>query len=237
MNNKIIIQSDFDGTLTQEDTSFLILDKFAKGDWRKILEEYRSGKISVGQFNARAFAMVRASKDDLTFLIKEKARLREDSKELIDYLKGRGFRFVIVSNGLEFYIRTMLEAAGINNVEVYASGAIITPEGIITNYTAPAGGDIDDGFKEAYTRYFKQKGYTVIYIGNGPSDAQAARLADFIFATDALLEYCQQEKLNFAPFATLDDIITCMRTLPLANIADTVAPLTNRGFDLDNLTT
>jgi len=50
LNNKILIQSDFDGTLTQEDTSFLILDKFAKGDWRKILEEYRSGKISVGQF-------------------------------------------------------------------------------------------------------------------------------------------------------------------------------------------
>jgi len=31
----MIIQSDFDGTITEEDVSFALLDVFAQGDWRE----------------------------------------------------------------------------------------------------------------------------------------------------------------------------------------------------------
>jgi len=56
---KTLIQCDFDGTITQEDVSFLILDAFASRDWRQLLTQYREGKISVGRFNMKAFAMVK----------------------------------------------------------------------------------------------------------------------------------------------------------------------------------
>ena len=55
---KILVQCDFDGTITEEDVSFLILDAFADGDWRKLLEEYKGGRITVGSFNTRAFNIV-----------------------------------------------------------------------------------------------------------------------------------------------------------------------------------
>ncbi|MDD3265469.1 MAG: 2,3-diketo-5-methylthio-1-phosphopentane phosphatase, partial [Dehalococcoidales bacterium] len=60
LNNprKLLFQSDFDGTITVGDISFLILDRFARGDWRSILEDYKNSRITVGEFNKRAFALV-----------------------------------------------------------------------------------------------------------------------------------------------------------------------------------
>ena len=58
---KMIIQCDFDGTITMEDMGIYLLDTFAKGDWHHWVEQYRDNKITVGEFNSRAFAMVRAA--------------------------------------------------------------------------------------------------------------------------------------------------------------------------------
>ena len=38
---KTLIQCDFDGTVTEEDVSFFLLDAFAQGDWRALLREYK----------------------------------------------------------------------------------------------------------------------------------------------------------------------------------------------------
>ena len=65
MNNKIIVQSDFDGTITTEDQSFHILDKFTDGSWRKYKEYYRRGEISVGRFNTLIFGMVSATRQEM----------------------------------------------------------------------------------------------------------------------------------------------------------------------------
>ena len=55
-NNKTIIQCDFDGTITDDDVSFLILDAYAGGNWRQLFKDYEDGKISVGHFNEAAFS-------------------------------------------------------------------------------------------------------------------------------------------------------------------------------------
>jgi len=56
---KTVVQCDFDGTITEEDVSYLLLDNFAGDEWRQILEEYMGGKMPVGAFNKRVFAMIR----------------------------------------------------------------------------------------------------------------------------------------------------------------------------------
>lgn len=73
---KTLLQCDFDGTLTEEDVSFLILDRYAEGDWRAILREYQAGAISVGAFNNRAFSMVKQQKKTLETLVCNEAKLR-----------------------------------------------------------------------------------------------------------------------------------------------------------------
>ena len=210
---KTLVQCDFDGTITKEDVSLLILDAFAKGDWRQLLEEYKEGRISVGSFNTRAFFMVKEDKKTLQKFVKEKTRIRDGFQQLLSYCHRKGFRFVIISNGLEFYIKTILENLGINDIEVFAARATFNRGGIKARYIGPDGIEMQDGFKEAYVRRFLGNGYRIIYIGNGISDVHSAKLADHIFAIGPLLAHCRQTNLDCTPFSSLNDVVKGLELL------------------------
>ena len=204
---KTLVQCDFDGTVTEEDTSFFLLDAFAQGDWRRLLREYKEHRISVGEFNTRAFAMVKADKPALLEALEGKIKVRAGFHELVNYCRRRGFRFVIVSNGLDFYIEATLKDLGLKNIEVHAAKACFHPEGMEVQYVGPDGKRLDDGVKEAYTKSFLKLGYRVIYVGNGDSDFAPAKYAHHVFATGELLAYCRENNLNYKPFENFIDIV------------------------------
>jgi 2-hydroxy-3-keto-5-methylthiopentenyl-1-phosphate phosphatase len=204
---KTLVQCDFDGTVTEEDTSFFLLDAFAQGDWRRLLREYKEHKISVGEFNTKAFAMVKADKPMLLEALEGKVKVRAGFHELVNYCKRRGFRLVIVSNGLDFYIEATLKDLSLENIEVHAAKASFHPEGMEVQYLGPDGKRLEDGVKEAYTKSFLSLGYRVIYVGNGDSDFAPAKYANHVFATGELLAYCRENNLNYKPFESFIDIV------------------------------
>jgi 2-hydroxy-3-keto-5-methylthiopentenyl-1-phosphate phosphatase len=204
---KILIQCDFDGTVTEEDTSFFLLDTFAHGDWRRLLREYKEHRISVGEFNTKAFSMIRADKPTLVKALDSKIKVRAGFHELVNYCQRKDFRLVIVSNGLDFYIEATLKNLGLNKLEVHAAQASFHPEGMEVQYVGPDGKRLEDGFKEAYIQSFLKLGYRVIYVGNGDSDFTPAKYAHFVFATHELLAYCRENKLNYKSFETFTDIV------------------------------
>ena len=203
---RTLVQCDFDGTITQEDVSFQLLDAFADGDWRQLLDQYRQNKISVGAFNSRAFTMVNADKRTLIDFVRRNAEIRDGLPELLSCCRRKGFQFVIVSNGLDFYIDTILRDMEIENIEVFAAQTRFGSQGIEAKYIGPDGQELQSDFKEVYTRLFLSRGYRVIYVGNGTSDVLPARLANLIFATGELLGRCQEMKLNYIPFFDLTDV-------------------------------
>jgi len=209
----MIIQCDFDGTLTVEDIGFYLLDTFARGDWRQLLEQYRENKITVGDFNSRAFATVRAAKEEMLAATLSRAKLRDGFRELVDYCREKGFRLAVVSNGLDFYIASILNDAGLGDVETHAATSRFHPGGLKVQYIGPDGVPLDSDFKAAYTRLFLKEGYQVAYVGNGPSDANPASLSQHIFARDGLLEYCKEKNLPCQPFNDLHDVIKGLESL------------------------
>ena len=204
---KTLVQCDFDGTVTEEDASFFLLDAFAQGDWRRLLREYKEHRISVGEFNTRAFAMVKADRHTLLEALKGEVKVRAGFHELVNYCLKKGFRLVIVSNGLDFYIRAVLKDLGLGNIEMHAAQASFHPEGMKVQYVGPDGKRLEDGFKEAYTQSFLKLGYRVIYVGNGDSDIAPAKYAHYVFATGDLLAYCRENNLKYKPFETFMDVV------------------------------
>jgi 2-hydroxy-3-keto-5-methylthiopentenyl-1-phosphate phosphatase len=202
-----LVQCDFDGTVTEKDASFFLLDAFAQGDWRRLLREYKEHRISVGQFNTAAFAMVKADEPALLEALKDKVKVRAGFQELVDYCLRKGFRFVIVSNGLDFYINAILKDLGLENIEVHAAQSSFHPEGMRVQYIGPDGKRLEDGFKEAYIRSFLKLGYRVIYMGNGDSDVAPARYAHHVFATGELQANCRENDLNCKPFESFLDAV------------------------------
>ena len=210
---KTLVQCDFDGTIIEGDIGFRLLGSFADEDWRRLLTEYRAGRMSVGCFNSRAFAMVKADRQTLLEFVRSKVKIRAGFHELVAYCRDQDFRFAIVSNGLVFYIEAILEDTGVDNIEVIAAQTNFTPDGIEAKYIGPEGNQIQDGFKEAYTRSFLREGYRVVYIGNGISDTSPASQAHHIFATSGLLDYCQQTNLDCTPFVDLNDVVSGLELL------------------------
>ncbi|MBA7657647.1 2-hydroxy-3-keto-5-methylthiopentenyl-1-phosphate phosphatase [subsurface metagenome] len=204
---KTLVQCDFDGTITQEDMGYMLLDTFASREWRQLLDAYKEHQISVDYFNTKAFAMIKADKQTLLKFVKSKVKIRAGFRQLLACCRSKGFQFVIVSNGLDFYIGAILKEIGVDNIELFAAQTQFGTKGIEAQYIGPDGNQLQDGFKEAYIRLFLSKGYRLVYIGNGSSDIPSARLAHHVFATDELLTYCQETNLNCTPFVDLKDIV------------------------------
>jgi 2-hydroxy-3-keto-5-methylthiopentenyl-1-phosphate phosphatase len=204
---KTLVQCDFDGTITERDVSFLLLDAFAQGDWRQVLRKYKEHKISVGEFNTKVFAMVKVDKARLLEELKGKVTVRTGFQELVNYCLKKDFRLVIVSNGLDFYIKAVLKNVGLKNIEVHAAQASFHREGMEVHYVGPDGKRVDDGVKEAYIQSFLKLGYKVIYIGNGDSDVAPAKYAHRVFATGDLLTHCRKNNLKYKPFESFLEII------------------------------
>jgi 2-hydroxy-3-keto-5-methylthiopentenyl-1-phosphate phosphatase len=206
MAKKILVQCDFDGTVTEDDISFMLLDAFAKGDWHVINQEYADGKITVGQFNERAFGLVRASKKAMLDYIENRVIIRPGFNEFVEVCRKKGFRLVIVSNGLDFYIKQILEDRGLKDLEYHASETVFHANTLSVRYIGPDGSTVDSGFKEKFVEQYLSEGYYVIYIGNGTSDLSPAKGAHHVFATESLLEHCRLTGLKCVPFTSFLEI-------------------------------
>lgn len=214
---KTIIQLDFDGTVTEEDVSFLLLDTFVGKGWRKHLDEYSAGDITVGAFNKMVFGMMQADVKTLTnfVLTDPRVKVRPGLKEFIDYCKKQGIDIIIVSNGLTFYIEALLKKLGIRGLEIHAAENVFYDGGVKVRYLGPDGKEVDAGFKEVYTDFLRQKGYQVIYVGNGTSDIYPSRKAQYVCATADLLNICQKENLKCYPFSDFFDVVKILDGLKL----------------------
>ena len=205
-SKKILIQCDFDGTITEDDISFVLLDAFAKGDWRAINKLYSDGKITVGEFNERAFGLVRASKKAMLNYLKDKVKVRPGFQKLVELCQKKGIRLVIVSNGLDFYIKKALEDMGLRNLEYHAAETRFHANILKVRYIGPDGSFVASGYKEKYVNQYLNEGYHVVYIGNGTSDLSPARGAHQIFATESLLKSCQSNGITCIPFTSFLEI-------------------------------
>lgn len=227
---KVLIQCDFDGTITESDVSFVILDNFAEGNWRLLLDDYKTGKISVNTLNIKAFAMVKAGKNKLQKAALDGVKVRAGFKELINYCHERDFRLVIASNGMDFYIDAILKNIGIKDIEVFSGQTTFTSDGIEAKYVGPQGKVLTDGFKDSIVRSFINDGYQVIYAGNGTSDISPAGQCYHIFATQDLLSHCRKTDLSYTAFNDCHEIIKGLDLLKLdsqVNVDTTVPQFTN----------
>ena len=210
---KTIVQCDFDGTITEEDQSFLLLDSFANGDWKQLLKDYRESKISVNYLNTKASAMIKEDRQTLIDFVRSKVKIRDGFGELLACCHRNGFEFIIVSNGLDFYIRAILREIRVENIKVFAAQTRFTTKGIEAKYIGPNGAQLETDFKEAYVNSFRRTGHRIIYVGDGLSDIRPAKQAHHIFARGELLTYCNEANLDCTSFINLNDVVRGLELL------------------------
>ena len=105
---KLAVLSDFDGTVTLNDTFQSILEKFGQGDWRAVDEQYVKGEITLEECLRRQGAMVRASKPQILAELDQVTKLRPGFDDLVTYCNTNRFPLAVVSAGLDFVIKHFL---------------------------------------------------------------------------------------------------------------------------------
>jgi len=209
----MIIQCDFDGTIIKNNLSILLRQNFARGGWQEIELDYLHGLLAVEQSNKLQFALIKEPKARLQEFVRQHIELRPGFVEFVEYCHESAIPFVIVSSGLDFYIEPVLAQVGMPDLELHCGRTSFGKNGIAVSYTDPEGNIVNEGFKNSYLTWLKKRGKNIIYIGDGLSDLEAARHANYVFATGHLLRLLRAESVLCNGFSDFYDLLRQVRFL------------------------
>jgi 2,3-diketo-5-methylthio-1-phosphopentane phosphatase len=199
---------DFDGTVTQADVLDDLVARFAVDDsWKTVEAQWQAGQIGSYECLRQEFSLLRITPDQLDKFL-DGVRLDPGVGRLFQLFVDYGVPVTILSDGVDCFIRKILERSGIRNVAVRANAMI--QRGDRLELLCPhrdAACQVAAAHCKCHSaRDLHQSGRRVIYIGDGRSDLCPARKVDLIFAKGTLAAHLALEGVPFIPFATLGEV-------------------------------
>jgi 2-hydroxy-3-keto-5-methylthiopentenyl-1-phosphate phosphatase len=129
----------------------------------------------------------------------------------------------VISDGLDFYIRRLLDREGHADVPVLANRLEFEPGGKLR----PSFPNFEGGCgrcgtcKGAEVRRRQAMGQTVWFAGDGISDRCAAPVADRLFARRDLLRFARAQGIPATPIDSLADVLASLRDVEGAGRGET----------------
>ncbi len=209
----IRIFSDFDGTITLQDVGDAMFERFGGERCRRIVQDYRDGIISAVEcFRRECEACGAVDLNELNRFLDD----QEIDTTFIDFVRdyrSAGLDCTIVSDGMDYYIRRILERAGVGDVPYFANVLQLEP--------ADSNGRVrlrpefpyrDETCnrcaccKRNHLLTMSADDDLIMYIGEGYSDRCPATYADVVFAKDDLLRFCREENISCYEYRTFADV-------------------------------
>jgi 2-hydroxy-3-keto-5-methylthiopentenyl-1-phosphate phosphatase len=203
---------DFDGTMTTTDVGNEFFHTFGGDRCLDLVKEYREGRLSAqecfrGETEAMGMFDPAAAAQFLTTI-----HVRSGLVPLLDLCRQSGIAVCVLSDGLDYYIRTILQHAGVTGVPFFANAFVPPRPG---EHSGTAG--IEFPFENAecdrcgcckrnvMLRLSGERD-VMIYVGDGFSDRCPVQYADVVFARGELQTYCREENISYFHYDTLDDV-------------------------------
>lgn len=207
---------DFDGTASTRDVAELLLTEFGDPSWPEHDEAVDRGEMGLRQAIGIQDGMLDASRDELTSYAIEHGRLDPTFPPFVGWLREAHVPVALVSDGFGFYIRPILEAAGLRELTVIAS------EQVWGDDARPGGMRFVNGHPEcvgcgtckmnAVLRHREAHG-PVAFVGDGQSDRYGALYADVTFAKGELVDHCVRDGVPFVPWNDFEDVRHSLETI------------------------
>jgi 2,3-diketo-5-methylthio-1-phosphopentane phosphatase len=208
MQKKVAILCDFDGTVAEDDVGNLLFETFSNdGGPSKVVAQWERGEISSRECLEREAEMARVTKERLKQFITER-RLDPYFKDFHDFAKKRGMEVVIVSDGLDHYIDSMLMRNGLGEIDVFSNRLRIDGDKLRIEFPYYDLLSCEDCAccKTHHLYRYRENGYYIVYVGDGLSDCCPCSSADMVFAKGRLLEFCQKAGIDHIEFRNFRDV-------------------------------
>jgi len=216
MPERIVVLSDFDGTVAEIDTGAYLLSEFANGDWQLLERQFESDEISFEECLRRQFGMITHPKDEILKKI-ETISIKPHVNDVVNYCHDNRIKFKIVSGGLDFCIKHILERNKLK-VDVICPKTTFTCDGIKLEF--PTLADVKSfSFKDDTVRSYQRENYSVVYVGDGYADYYALKDADLRFAIkdSVSAKLFHASKLEFNEVTDFEPIFNALANRNLKN--------------------
>ncbi len=208
------VLTDFDDTAAEQNVAELLLQRFGDPSWQDVRARFRAGQLSLKDYQEIAFRDVTADREAMERYVKQQANLRARFGEMLAYCQGKDIPVAVVSHGLDFYIRALLESEGVGQVPVYSVNTAFGDDGIKFFYPFPYPGEEHRGnSKGVIVDRYRAQGRSVIYVGDGRSDLEPAERADLVFAHSVLADECGKRNIPFRRFEDFGSVLSALRKL------------------------
>lgn len=231
---KVIFFTDFDGTITQQDTNDYITDNYGFGLARR-KEGMRLILDGKDTFRAGFQKMIDSwsvSLAEMIEILESTITLDPYFKDFVIWAKSHHVPIVVLSGGMvpviTALLRKLLGEELMRDIEVIANDYRLVPP--LNDMHKKGGWNIsfhdDSGFghdKSLTIRPYAQKitempvseRPTLLYAGDGVSDLSAARETDLLFAKEGhdLTVYCEREGIPFTTFRDWSSILSETRDI------------------------
>lgn len=207
-----VVLCDFDGTIVTTDTAELVLRKFAPKSWERIEKQFLEGKITLQECLIREYSLVKGSMTEIIAAVGNVTKVRPNFRELVLLCKEREVPLVVVSAGIDFVVRHVLERSSPIGLKTCVPRSRLTSNGIEVEFPKL----LDDkprNFKEDLASYYKRKGKRVVYIGDGTADLPPAKHADIVFSVEGsrLSSLCKRENLSHVDFRDFAKVVNGLK--------------------------
>lgn len=207
----LVVLCDFDGTISSNDVTDALLEKFASPEWEEIETAWREGLINSRECMTEQYALVKATEDELNNFL-DTVEIDPHFKDFTKFCGKSGYSLVIVSDGFDYYIERVLRNRGLAGIEVFSNHLEFKDGEIKTEFPHTSDEcDACGNCKTSIFHRFKTPENKVVYVGDGWSDRCIAHESDVIFAKHKLIDYCHERGLAYTPYSTFADILAEMR--------------------------
>jgi 2,3-diketo-5-methylthio-1-phosphopentane phosphatase len=214
-SQKIKIFCDFDGTITTKDVGEYMFEEF--GDIEKayeIFQRWVKKEIDYAQVWTELAEQIKDLKAEELDAFLETIDIQYGFSEFIQFCKSNNFEFTILSDGMDYYIKKILNHNKFEDLNFFSNNFVFTSEG--PKFSFPY---TDEECKDCATckrNILIDKSSDddiTIYIGDGLSDTCPAQYVDFIFAKKSLLKFCEKERISYYPFKNFKDVIARIKPM------------------------
>jgi len=206
---KTVLFCDFDGTISRRDVGYSIFHHFSNGKNDELLPDWKAGRISTRECLLREAEMVHASAEDIYRYV-DQFELDRGFADFVARCDKSRVPLFITSDGLDFYIRRLLEKNDLAHLEFTSNIGRVQNGGIeisfpVENKSCRRCGTCKG---ERIQRFREEAGepHRVIFVGDGHSDVCATGEADIIFAKKDLARYCLANDISYLGYDTFFDV-------------------------------
>ena len=211
-----IVFSDFDGTITLQDSNDYMTDNVGFGKDRRVFlnQEVLHDRMTFRDSFEEMLESVKLPFDECVQLLLDNVQLDPGFKVFFEWCRSHDIPVVVLSSGMKPVIRALLtklvgeQASEIDIVSNEVDIDEVTKEWKIQFHDDSHFGHDKSLAIRPYAQLPEGERPKMVYCGDGVSDLSAARETDLLFAKRGrdLVTYCVREGMPFTQFDSFADI-------------------------------